>query len=85
MVLFNLESNNILSEPTRNRTAGKMMRLHQKLIDQLKEKGIKPKLHLLDNECSEEFKEVIKNNGMKYQLVPPHDHRRNVTNAKSNF
>ena len=54
------------------------MRLYQKLIDILREKVIQPKLHLLDIKCSEEFKEVIKYNGMKYQLVPPHDHRQNI-------
>jgi hypothetical protein len=35
-------------------------------------------LHLLGNECSAEFKERIKLNDMKYQLVLPHDHRRNI-------
>ena len=59
MVLFDLDSNNILSEPMRNRTASEMMKLYKKLIDLLKEKGIQNKFHLLDNECSEEFKEVI--------------------------
>ena len=59
MVLFELNRNNILSEPMRNRTAGEMMRSYQKMIDRLKEKGIQQKMHLLDNECSEEFKEVI--------------------------
>ena len=83
MFLFDLNINNILSEPTRNRTSGKMMILYQKLIDQLKEKGILKKLHLLNNECSEEFKEVIKNNGMKYQLVPPHE--KPIQVFKDNF
>jgi hypothetical protein len=36
-----------------------------------------PKHHILDNECSEEFKETIKCNEMTYQLVPPHDHHCN--------
>jgi hypothetical protein len=35
-------------------------------------------MHILDNECSAEFKERIKSNNMQYQLVPPHDHRRNI-------
>jgi len=35
-------------------------------------------MHILDNECSAEFKERIKSNNMKYQLVPPHDHRWNI-------
>ena len=85
MVLLDLDSNNILSEPMRNRTEGEMMRLYQKLIDRLKEKGIQSKLHLLDNECSEEFKEVINNNDMKYQLVPPHDHIRNIAEKAIQF
>ena len=79
MVMFELDINNILSKIMRNRTAGKMMIKYQKLIDRLKEKGIQPKLHILENKFSEEFKEVIKNNGMKYQLVPPHDHIRNFS------
>ena len=36
------------------------------------------KKHVLDNKCSQEFKEVIAKNGMKSQLVPPIDHRRNA-------
>jgi len=35
-------------------------------------------MHILDNECSAKFKERIKSNNMKYQLVPPHNHRRNI-------
>ena len=47
-------------------------------------------LHILDNECSEEFKQAIEEHNMKHQLVPPHDHRRNaakkaVQNFKDNF
>ena len=35
-------------------------------------------MHILNSECSAEFKERTKSNNMKYQLVPPHDHRRNI-------
>ena len=56
-----------------------MCRAYQTLVDRLKECGIKPAMHILDNECSAEFKALISENEMKYQLVPPHDHRRNVT------
>ena len=33
---------------------------------------------MLDNECSEDFKEAIRDNQMTYELVPPDDHRRNT-------
>jgi hypothetical protein len=32
----------------------------------------------LDNEISAEYMLAIEENGMKFQLVPPHDHRRNI-------
>ena len=35
-------------------------------------------MHILDNGCSVNVKEKILENDMKYLLVPPHDHRRNV-------
>jgi hypothetical protein len=35
-------------------------------------------MHLLNNECSAGFKEWLKLNQMKYQLVPPNDHRQNI-------
>ena len=62
----------------RNRTAPQMVCAYQKMSDRLANGGIKPTLHILDNECSHEYKVAIEGNDMKYQLVPPHDHRRNV-------
>ena len=78
MVLTEVDSDAILVEPMKNRTAGEMIRAYQVLIDRLNSAGIFPKLHILDNECSADLKAIIKENGMKFQLVPPHDHRRNI-------
>ena len=78
MVLAHPDSNGILQEPMKNRTSGKMICAYQKLIDRLKSAGITPKCHILDNECSTDFKQTIRDNNMTYQLVPPHDHRRNM-------
>ena len=78
MVLVHPNSNGILQEPMKNRTSGKMIRAYQNLINRLKSAGITPKHHILDNECSADFKQTIRDNNMTYQLVPPHDHRRNM-------
>jgi hypothetical protein len=75
MVLAEVDSNAM--EPMKNRTAGEMVRAYQVLIDCLNSAGIFPKLHILDNECSADMKETINSNKMEFQLVPPHDHRRN--------
>ena len=78
MVLAHPDSNAILQEPMKNRTSGEMIRAYQKLINRLKMAGITPRRHILDNECSADFKQTIRDNKMTYQLVPPHDHRRNM-------
>jgi hypothetical protein len=78
MVLTEVDSNAILGEPMKNRTTGEMIIAYQVLIDRLNSAGIFPKLHILDNECSTELKAAIKNNKMTFQLVPPHDHCRNI-------
>ena len=46
--------------------------------DQLKECGLKPKIHRLDNECPASLKAYMKLEKIAYQLVPPHIHRRNT-------
>jgi hypothetical protein len=74
MVLTESESNAIFVEAMKNKTSGEMIRAYQVLINQLHSVGITPKQHILDNECSNDFKEAIKTNNMTYQLVLPHDH-----------
>ena len=62
----------------RHRSAGEMVRAYKILIQRLKNAGIKPEKHVLDNEISEEFKNAIKENDMDYELVPKGQHRRNI-------
>ena len=78
MVLIEIDSNAILVEAMKNRTAGEMIRAYTVLVTRLRNAGVTPTMHILDNECSEEFKAQIRKNNMTFQLVPPHDHRRNI-------
>ncbi len=78
MVLIEVDSNAILAEAMKNRTAGEMIRAYLVLVTCLRNSGITPKMHILDNECSEEFKAQIRMNNVTFQLVHPHDHRRNI-------
>jgi hypothetical protein len=77
MVLTESDSDAILVEPMKNRTSGEMIRTYQTLVERLRVAGIAPKEHILDNECSADFKAAITTNNMTYQLVPPHHHQRN--------
>ena len=78
MVMIEMNNSCISMEPVKNWHASEMVKIYQVLIDRLKARGIIPKHHMLDNECSAEFKKAIKDNEMTYQLVPPDDHRQNI-------
>ncbi len=78
MVLTHIDSSAIHMEAMKNRTAGKMICAYQGLINRLLQAEVTPKQHILDNKCSEEFKATIHKYNMTFQLVPPHDHRRNI-------
>jgi hypothetical protein len=47
MVLIKMDINAILVAAMKNRSAGKMIRAYQKIVDRLCSGGIQPKLHLL--------------------------------------
>jgi hypothetical protein len=80
MVLIELDSNTLLVEAIKNCMAGDMIQAYQALlVDCLHSVEIQPTMHLLDNKCSVDFKEQIKFNQMKDQLIPPNDHRQNIT------
>ena len=77
-ILYHYDTNSILAEPIRNRTAGELVKAHDKLVKSLVQRGYSPKLHILDNEASQLLKEYNNESKIKYQLVPPHTHRRNA-------
>ncbi len=77
MVLCDNNSNAILVATMKNCMSGKMICAYQELPDQLHSAGIRPKRHILDNECSKNFKQTINKNQMTFQLIPPNDHQRN--------
>jgi len=78
MVLAGIDSNSILVERMKNRTAGEMVKVYQCPIDRLKDCGLTFMHHNLDNEWSAEFKQAIKANNMTYELTPADDHSRNI-------
>ena len=78
LVVYDYDSNAILVEPLKNRTAHVITKAWQKIHSTFKNRGVDPKLYILDNEISGEFKDALKKNTVQYQLTPPHMHRRNA-------
>ncbi len=77
MVAFYLDANYKFAEPMKNRTEGEMIRVYQKIINRMKEAGLRLKKHVLDKECLAAMKACIKENDMDYDFVPPGQHRQN--------
>ena len=78
LILCEIDSNAIYSQPMQNRTTGEIIRSYQTTLEHLQNENVHPKKHILDNEISEEYKQAIRDNGMQYELVPAGQHRRNV-------
>jgi hypothetical protein len=78
MVLYEYDSNAILSTPLKSRVAGELTKAWTELYNKLQVNGYAPEIHILDNECSAELKKAFKKYNVDFQLVPPHIHRANA-------
>ena len=78
LIVYDYDSNNIIMEPVNNRAAATLRQAMEKITAKLVTGGCRPRFHRLDNECSEEMKTFFRKTNVDFQLVPPHDHRRNA-------
>jgi hypothetical protein len=79
MILYHVDSNSISTKPTKNKTEGELILARGRALQRMRACGIIPTRQVLDNEASTAYKQAITDSGMTYQLVPPDDHRRNIT------
>jgi hypothetical protein len=91
MVMVEINSNAILVEPMKSREDEEMICAYNALLPRLKQAGIVPKKHILDNEVSENMKNHICDTcKINMELVPPGCHQRNaaevaIRNFKAHF
>ena len=85
MVMVEVDSNTILVEPMSSRKDTEMQQAYLAFLQRIKEAGVVPKKHILDNECSNSMKKLICKT-CQLKLVPPYCHRWNVAEvAIKNF
>jgi hypothetical protein len=77
MILYDYDSNEILAQPIKDRTAPELLRAFQVMEHELVARGLKPKLMKFDNEASKLLKTYLHQQDITFQLVPPYSHRRN--------
>jgi hypothetical protein len=91
MVMVEIISNTILIEPMRSCKDVEMIRAYDALLRQLKQVGIVPKKHILNNKVLENMKNHIHDTHMfDMKFVPPGCHQRNaaevaICNFKAHF
>jgi hypothetical protein len=79
MILYDYESNAILAQPIKDRTAPELLRAFQVMEQELVARGLKPKPMKLDNEASKLLKTYLHQQNITFQLVPSYSHRRNAS------
>jgi hypothetical protein len=77
LIMYDYDSNSILSAPMKNRGDKEMVRAFDSLIQSLILRGLKPLLQRLDNEASLALRNYLTKQGITYQLFPPHIPQRN--------
>ena len=87
---YHYEAKNILTTPLKNRTGPCILSGTTKIHNKLRKRGLTPKLHIMDNEVSEDLNKYVEDSDIQFQLVPPHMHWRNdaeraVRNFKNHF
>ena len=78
MIAYGYDSSNILAEPIKSITSLHIKNTYQKMRKLLCSRGLTPRMHVLDNECSKVLKEYMEEENETFQLVPPHLHRQNA-------
>jgi hypothetical protein len=77
LILYDNDSNSVLSTSMKNRGDKEMVRAFDFLIQFLIIRGLKPHLKRLDNEASLALINYLTQQGITYQFAPPHIHRKN--------
>ena len=76
-VTYHVDSDAILVKAIKNREAGEITKAWKSINERLRNANEVPNLYIIDNEASKQLKDAMQNENIKYQLVPPHNHRAN--------
>ena len=69
MVIVEIDLNYVFVQPMKNKSDEKMVNAYKALMKRLRRAGIVPQKDVLDNECSENLKE-LNSDTCKLELVP---------------
>jgi hypothetical protein len=77
-VLYHQDTNSIHTVAIPNRKAASIRDAWEATHKMLIQQGHTPDLHILDNECSQDLKDAFQKYQIRFQRVPPKEHRVNA-------
>ena len=77
-VCYAYEPNAILVRPMKSRSDECFVAAYKDMYEYLESRGFKPKLNVMDNECSKAVQKYIDSQNVSWQLVEPDNHRVNA-------
>ena len=77
MVAYGHNYNTIHAEPMKNCSGPELLKGYTTIHNLLSQRGLALKMHYLDNECPTVLQQFMTEKDKRFQLVPPHLHRRN--------
>ena len=80
IAMITIDANAILLCPIKNRSDQELTKAYRILLGRAKATGLEVRKHVLDNECSNAMKELIRSECM-LEVVTPNCHRRNIAEA----
>ena len=78
MVAYDYDSDTIHAKPMKNCSGPELLKGYTTIHNLLYEHGLAPEIHYLDNECPKVLQKCMTEKDERFQLVPPHLHRRNL-------
>jgi len=79
MVAYHFNANVIYGQPLKNRESATITSAWAIINKKFQVAGVQPDAYVIDNEASLQLKYSMQKEGIKYQLVPPHNHRANMS------
>jgi hypothetical protein len=76
IVLYDYDTNNILTEPIKSIKDQEIVRSYNKLDQELVDHGSKPRLQRMENACSNALRSILNQHDIQFQLAHPYMHRR---------
>ena len=78
-ICYHYDANVILATPIRNRKSETITTAWRDQNARFKEARAEPNTYVMDNEASKDLKDILRNADTKYQLVPPYNHKTNLS------